>query len=332
MQEERPDWTFEAFIPASPLSIGSSFRSALARNLVHSATASERPSPRPVPPRQGLERGPSRLFRILRHGFPLWQLARLESDPFESGPVRCSPVLPAPEALRADPFPLRAAGSDWLLFEEQARGGIGRLRASFLEDGIWQTREGEILPRDFHLSWPNVFQLGDRILMLPETGAARELSLLEAEDFPVRWKTVRTLLKDAPWHDPCVFQHEGLWWLFTSRGGDSPNDHSAELQAFWTDDLEGGELHPHALNPLSVSVAGSRPAGRVFQHEGRLHRPAQDSRGGYGTGILLQRIDRLTPTEWSETTVSLLEPPAGSVGIHTLNRLPDGGWIVDVCG
>jgi hypothetical protein len=63
-----------------------------------------------------------------------------------------------------------------------------------------------------------------------------------------------------------------------------------------------------------------------------LYRPAQDCRGGYGTGILVQRIESLTPTEWAATTVGRIDPPRGASGIHTLNALPDGGWVVDVLG
>ena len=326
------DWPFEGILHASPASLGKVLRSASERNLRHllasppAAGRLEALPPAPVPS------APMRLLRRLRRGNPRWQLARLESDPFESGRAKTSPMLPLPGVLRADPFAIRVGDRNWLLFEEQLPGDRGRLRAALWTEGAWQVREGEILPRPHHLSWPCVLEAEGRIFLLPESGEAGEVALWECVEFPFRWRKVRALLEGRPWHDPCLLRHGGLWWLFASAGGDSPQDHSSELCAFHSTNLLEGAFAPHALNPLSVSVAGARPAGNFFRRDGALYRPAQDCRGGYGTGILVQRIESLTPTEWAATTVGRIDPPRGASGIHTLNALPDGGWVVDVFG
>lgn len=328
----RPDWGFEAILPGSPLSAGGVFRSAAERNLRLSRNALDGPHRIPPPPPARFASAPRRLLRLVLRGAPVWQMAELLTDPLRSGPVEVRPVLPLPGTLRADPFALRADGVDWLLFEEEAPGDRGRLRAARRVDGIWRIEEGEILPRPHHLSWPCGQELDGRIHLLPESGEAMEVSLLAAESFPTGWRKVRTLLSGRRWLDPCLLRRNGRWWLFACAGGDHPGDHSSELHAFHTDDPVSGELVPHPLNPLSLSVAGARPAGAFFERGGRLFRPSQDCRGGYGSGLVVQEVLALSPTEWSERPVSRLSPPPGSVGIHTLNPIPGGGWIVDVCG
>lgn len=322
------DWPFEAMLPASPFALRDVFLSAADRNLGHQrecpGTLERLPQAVPAP----FATAPRRLLRHLGRK-QTWQVERLLSDPFGCGPVRTEPLIPRPGVLRADPFAIRVADKNWLLFEEQLPGDKGRLRAASQDGASWTMATDELLALPHHLSWPCVFEADGRIFMVPESGEAGEVALWECEDFPFRWRKLRVLLSGRPWHDPCLVRHEGLWWLFASAGGHHPSDHSAELCAFHSPDLAGPFL-PHALNPLSVSVAGSRPAGQFFSHEGALHRPAQDCRGGYGSGVLIQRIERLTPHEWSERTVGRLAPPPGAVGLHTLNRLPDGGWVVDV--
>jgi hypothetical protein len=323
---ERP---FEALLPISPLRLREAMESAARRVLEHAPatddgferTVVQSPSPAPAPPR-----------RLLRHllSRPTWQVERLVSDPLRFGRARTEPLAPLPGVLRADPFGFRLGDRNWLLFEEQRPGDRGRLRAALETKNGWEVQDGEILALPHHLSWPCVVELDGKIFLLPESGEAGEVALWECEEFPFRWRKAKTLLSGRPWHDPCLVEHDGLWWLFVSPGGDSPHDHSAELDLFCSPDPLRMEFKAHALNPVSLSVAGARPAGNLFRHEGQLIRPAQDGRGGYGAAILLQRIDRLTPREYSATTLGRLEPPAGTHGLHTLNALPDGGWVVDV--
>jgi hypothetical protein len=325
---DRSGLEFEAILPLLPHSAGRIRRSALERSEGVEAIG-ERDRPASCTPLFPAPTGVERLFRRILGGRRQWRLGRLSSDPFRSGRVEVEPLCPLRGGHRADPFWIRHDDRDWLLFEEELPGDRGRLRIAEFAEGDWRVLEGEILERSHHLSWPNVFELDGRLLLLPETGSAGEVVLFESEEFPFRWRKVRTLLAGRPWHDPCLLRHEGLWWLFASPGGGDPRDHSAELRAFWARDLFVDEFRPHALNPPSLSVCGARPAGAPFLHEGTWHRPVQDCRGGYGSGILVQRIDRLSPGEWAETTVAHLLPPEGATGLHTLNRFPDGGWVVD---
>jgi hypothetical protein len=324
-------WPFEALLPASPLGIPQVLRSAALRNL-------ERMESLPgeldrVPPQEDphAPKAPLRLFRLLTRKSH-WQVERLVSDPFRFGRVRTQPLIPRPGVLRADPFSVRVGDENWLLFEEQVAGDRGRLRAARETENGWQVQDGEMFPQPHHLSWPCTQVLEGRLFLLPESGESAEVALWEREEFPARWRKGPVLLSGHRWHDPCLVRHGDLWWLFVSMGGRDPRDHSAQLDLFFSPDPLRVPFRPHALNPVSVAVAGSRPAGNLFLRDGALHRPGQDGRGGYGSAVLIQRIDRLTPEEYAVTTLGRLDPPQGAHGLHTLNALADGGWVVDVLG
>jgi hypothetical protein len=46
-----------------------------------------------------------------------------------------------------------------------------------------------------------------------------------------------------------------------------------------------GPWIPHARWPVKIDIRGARPAGMMFNLDGRLFRPAQDCAETYGAGI-----------------------------------------------
>ena len=87
-----------------------------------------------------------------------------------------------------------------------------------------------------------------------------------------------------------------------------------------------GPWEPHALNPVKADIRSSRPAGTPFVHGGMLYRPAQDCSRMYGGGIVINRVVRLTPTEFAEEPAATVEPFSESPfrdGIHTLSGVGD---------
>ena len=76
-------------------------------------------------------------------------------------------------------------------------------------------------------------------------------------------------------------------------------------------------------------VRRSRPAGALFLWDGKLIRPSQDSSGGYGSALNLNRVDVLTETDYRETLIERIEPGAGYRGLHTLNGVGEFS-VIDV--
>ena len=71
---------------------------------------------------------------------------------------------------------------------------------------------------------------------------------------------------------------------------------------------------------MKVDVRSSRPAGRPFLFGGNLYRPAQDCSRTYGGAITINRVTRLSLTEFYEEPVAHIEPwdRRYGTGIHTL--------------
>ncbi len=130
---------------------------------------------------------------------------------------------------------------------------------------------------------------------------------------------------DATW-----FAYDGRFWLFACVA----REHaplSEELCAFWSDH-PFGPWRAHALNPIVDDPRGARPAGRLFEHQGSIVRPAQDVSLEYGGRILFQEVLELTPQSFRERTLGAFEPAGidGARGVHTYDRSALHE-VVDVC-
>jgi hypothetical protein len=76
----------------------------------------------------------------------------------------------------------------------------------------------------------------------------------------------------------------------------------------------------------------ARNAGRIWQRDGIVYRPAQDnSHGTYGYGLQLMRIDELTMERYREGSVRHITPnfKRGIIGCHHIDVL-DNQIVFDV--
>ena len=221
----------------------------------------------------------------------------------------------------ADPFPVVHDGDTWLFVEDfDHRLGRGVISAvGFDEDGpVGVPRT--VLEHDVHLSYPHVLEHDGEMWMVPETSGAGRIELYRARSFPDRWSRERVLVQDVVASDATVFLRDSTWWMLaTVRHGGSFSD---TLQA-WTADQLWGPWTPHRTAPLVVDIASARPAGRVVIRDGRVLRPVQDNRNGYGASLLLTEITRLDADGFDQRVIgSLGASPESWPGrrLHTLNR------------
>ncbi|MCK6461948.1 MAG: formyl transferase, partial [Planctomycetes bacterium] len=121
----------------------------------------------------------------------------------------------------------------------------------------------------------------------------------------------------------------GRWWMFvnvTAYGAGNRDElhlyHAETPLGPWT---------PHARNPVKSDCRGARPAGRLFRRDGQLFRPAQNCAGGYGSSIVVHRIDLLTTQAYVETQVAEIRPDWDPKArrAHTINRC-DGFLVLDL--
>ena len=220
----------------------------------------------------------------------------------------------------ADPFAIPEGGG-LTVFAEDFDYRTERGHISFVADMAGGSPETAIeLPE--HMSYPYLVRHGGEVYCIPEASQTREVRLFRARSFPRDWEMVGVLVKDFAAVDSTVFQHEGRWWLLCC---DCDTGSWTALHAFHAPDLTG-PWEPHAANPVKVDVRSSRPAGRPFVAGGQLYRPAQDCSRSYGGAVAVNRVLLLTPTEFAEEVVRVIEPDEHGPfpdGLHTLSSVND---------
>ena len=222
--------------------------------------------------------------------------------------------------FRADPFGVLVGGRPTVLVENyDYRTGKGVIAALECGDGVPPKPLCVAMDLPYHLSYPYLLEWEGGVYCVPESRKARQVNLYRATEFPRKWDKVATLIDGIEAVDPTIIHHGGRWWLFCTCAP----DYGANLHAWHAESLLG-PWQPHALNPLKSDIRSSRPAGTPFVHDGMLIRPAQDCSLGYGTRVVLNRVLRLTPTDFDEETVATIGPAidrAYGRGIHTISAL-----------
>ncbi len=229
----------------------------------------------------------------------------------------------------ADPFPIVVDGVTYLFVEDfDHRLGRGVISVVPFERSGPAGTPWPVLEHRVHLSYPFVLEDAGQLWMIPETSGAGTVELYRATGFPSAWTLEEVLLDGMEVSDATPFRHGGRWWLSaTVRHGGSWSD----ALHLWSADRLQGPWTPHARNPVLVDISAARPAGRVVARDGRLVRPVQDGRDGYGAALALAEVTRLDEDAFEQRVVSRLRPGAAWPGsrLHTLNR---AGWVEVIDG
>jgi len=235
----------------------------------------------------------------------------------------------------ADPFMIKVDGT-WHMFFEileiRPPRKVGVIGHATSPDALRWTYQSVVLRTETHLSYPQVFEAGGEIYMLPEMHAAGRVLLYRADPFPSRWVVAAELLPE-PLYDCTMFERDGGWWMFAEARVQSDT-----LRLFHAPAPTG----PWREHPRSPVVRGdprrSRPAGRVLATPDRLIRFAQDGVPRYGTAVRALEITTLTATDYAEREIGT-EPILGPGhdwnrrGMHQLDVHRDGsGWVACVDG
>jgi hypothetical protein len=244
-------------------------------------------------------------------------------------PYRFVHVVPPRDRFWADPFPARKGNDHYVFFEELIAGSVHDNKRKAHISAMRVDADGpagppfKVLDTACHLSYPYVFEWQGQHYLMPETAGNRTVELYKCEEFPHRWTFVKNLLENVNAVDPTLFFHGGRWWLFASIAIEGSRNVD-ELHLFHADDPLGPWM-PHVRNPVKSDVRSSRPAGRPFEVDGNLYRPAQDCSRRYGYAVVINQVLRLDLAEYEEIEVSRLTPEwrADVTATHTLNRTTD---------
>ncbi len=253
--------------------------------------------------------------------FEQWTLAyRFRSGPGDANNTfyRFKRLLPSKDRFWADPCAIKAGERYYVFIEEylyeREKGHISVIELD--KKGVLSGPK-KVLERDYHLSYPFVFEWNNTYYMIPETAAKRTVELYRSISFPLIWQLERVLMTDIPAKDATVAEVNGKWWMFVSIAENCVPD---ELYIYYADSPVG-PWTPHRRNPVKSDVRGARPAGKLFYCNGDLYRPAQDSSGRYGYAISINRITLLDEEDFQEEEVSKILPNWDKklLGTHTLS-------------
>lgn len=234
-------------------------------------------------------------------------------------------VMPPKDRDWADPFAIERDGRYYVFFEEvpfaTRKGHIAMIELD--RAGRWSAPV-RVLERDYHLSYPFVFAHEGSLYMVPESARNRTVELWRCVEFPGKWQLERNLLEGVRCVDATLHRAGERWWMFANCAAGESRQFDDELCLFSAERLTG-DWQPHARNPVKSDPRCSRPAGRLFERNGSLYRPAQVCVPRYGAGLALHRVVKLSAQEYAERQVERIVPPAASglLGLHTMNHAGD---------
>jgi hypothetical protein len=255
-----------------------------------------------------------------------WALAyRFKTSPGDVNNTlyRFKNLTPPKELFWADPCAIKAGDRYYVFLEEysyaKAKGHISVIELDPKKGMVQEPKT--VLDRDYHLSYPFVFEWNDNYYMVPESAANKTVELYRCTSFPFEWKLEKVLMTDVRAKDATLVEVDGLWWMFVSLAENCIPD---ELSLFYANSPLG-PWTPHPRNPVKSDVRGSRPAGGLFEWNGEIYRPAQNSSGRYGYAMSINRITKLDREGFHEEEVSTILPNWNKnlLGTHTLSIAGD---------
>ncbi len=272
----------------------------------------------PIPPANLRTNKPNGIFihmhYIIKRTFhreATWGLFILRAT--KALPVTLDDAIPfekPDKTLWADPFPIEYENQNFIFIEEQQphepKAHISVLELSTNNKIISCT---PVLTKPYHLSYPFVFQHEKEWYMIPETKEAKSVQIFKAKNFPYDWEYEITLIDNIWAVDATPYFDGKLWWLFANvcdQDGESAiND---ELCLYYSENLLSDQWTPHQMNPIVSDATMARPAGRIFEYNGKKYRPSQNSMHQYGKGINLMEIEVLNPANYKENLIRQFIP------------------------
>ncbi|MGE0772982.1 MAG: hypothetical protein AB7K37_14800 [Cyclobacteriaceae bacterium] len=266
---------------------------------------------------------------------PRWSLyfAKSSGSRFETSLFRYKRIESPSGVDWADPFVIKHQDRYYLFFEELPSGSrVAHISFICLSNTgkLIEPTPTPIIQEAFHLSYPFIINYNGSYYLIPESATDNNVWLYVCEQFPKKWTKLKALVPNAAIYDPTLHFHGGFWYLFGTQRpypGSSPDQY---LHIYLTDDLLGGRWKPHPLNPITRDVRCARPAGRIFEFDGKLVRPVQLGAPNYGYGVRFMQITRLTPEEYNEEYFDEVVPhwESGLRAVHTFN-VAEGLSVID---
>ena len=263
--------------------------------------------------------------------FDQWILMFDFKSKFSSSLWRYKKIIPPKDRFWADPHVMYRDNKYYIFLEEYLystdKGHISLLVMD--EKGNYEQPE-VILDTPYHLSYPFIFEHNNELFMIPESMENGTVELYKCTGFPNQWEFQMNLLENVKLLDVTLKYLDNKWWMFANCVEIDGVSSWDELYLFSSEELYSTNWQPHPQNPIVSDCKRSRPAGKIFENNGVLYRPSQNSSHKYGYGFNLNSINVLNEHEYSETLVSKVEPnwDKSINATHTFNHV-NNLYVID---
>ncbi|MEH1008019.1 MULTISPECIES: hypothetical protein [unclassified Winogradskyella] len=218
-------------------------------------------------------------------------------------------ILPPKDRFWADPFLIKHNDKTYLFIEELIyKNKLGHLAVMEIDEQGNYTKPETILVKDYHLSYPFVFEDNGSYYMIPETSGNNDIQLYKATDFPLKWEFQQVLMKDVIAVDTTIYKENDTYWMFTNMKKHKGASKHVELFLYSSKSLYTDQWIEHPLNPIVTDIKTARPAGKLFNYNGKLYRPSQNCSNHYGYGLNISEITALNTNKFEEDLIFAIKP------------------------
>ena len=226
-------------------------------------------------------------------------------------------TLPEGYTFAADP----CAYHNGRLYVDVMHGGTGKGEIFAYRNG--ESHRVDVPVDGGHLSYPQILKYEGTTYLCPEMALVGPSTFFELDEEQLVCRTAHQFvgLEEERLVDATFLEHEGHWYLFAGR-----LENVGERLELWVSDNPFGPWKQHPQTPVCLDPRTARMGGPIIHANDRMYRIGQDGSVSYGRGATINRIEKLTPTEYEETRISQFTIQ-GAYGPHTILPTEDGYWL-----
>lgn len=235
-----------------------------------------------------------------------------------------SPFIVIPNTKRywcADPFLIKQDGKAYLFFEAfdrlQKKGVLAYREISNNEFGDIKV----IYESKSHLSFPFIYKENGTFFIIPESSKENVIYRLKCTSFPNVWEKDIALIQDRL-VDTVFFQDKGVNFYISEKVDES--NYFDRVDLFYE---QNGKIVECENNPIKRDINNARGAGKIFDFDGKLIRPAQNCGKTYGERLNFNHVIEISEDAFAEELfcdLSVNEIELNVInnftGIHTYNK------------
>ena len=273
----------------------------------------------------------NKLFKYHREK---WSVYIGKNNIFDESLDSIIPIRSPKNEFWADPFLYKWGNELYLFFERYPFKNLkGRISCAKIFNGRAHEVK-DVLIRDYHLSYPFIFEECGNIFMIPETSENMRLEVYKCTKFPDKWELYSTAFEGESLADSVYFVDEDdQKWFFTNKSNNRFRDHCTELYIYKIDSLGFNSIKHHKQNPVIINSSTARNGGGFFVKNNNLYRVSQNnSYGIYGYSVWINQVKTLSLEEYIEIPVKEIKPTfdKGLVGVHHMHQIEDF-FVIDGC-